>query len=130
MSRQIEDYICASEDRTHYNTEDLFPRGFYLRPKIKPRIARKSFRDYDDKIPDGYYIEPALVPIATTINITNTTEVVEQVDSEQIKEVINDTLPEMKEDIANDVLDMISEDGIDEIYGGSATDVIKEPETP
>ncbi len=37
MSRAIEDYICASEDRSHYNNEVWYLNGFfypYRRPEI------------------------------------------------------------------------------------------------
>ena len=29
MSRAIEDYVCASEDRSHYNTDDWLFQGWY-----------------------------------------------------------------------------------------------------
>ncbi len=29
MSREIENYVCASEDRPHYNNETEYLQGFY-----------------------------------------------------------------------------------------------------
>ena len=51
MPRAIEDYICASEDRPHYNNETLDLYGFYY-PMRRPHV--------------------------TTINIINKTEIIEQ----------------------------------------------------
>ena len=29
MSRAIEKYVCSSEDRVHYNTDNIFLHGFH-----------------------------------------------------------------------------------------------------
>ena len=100
MSRMIEDYVCASEDRVHYNLDDECLRGFHRQGMIAPHVI--------------------------TYNITNKTEIIETVSDDKIKEVVETMIPGLKEDIHNDIVNEIEE--IDEIYGGSATEVLKEPE--
>ena len=112
MSRQIEDYLCASEDRTHYNWDGPCLRGFHTHGMVAPHVIN--------------------------YNIINKTEVVEVVPEEKIKEMVDALVPNIQENITNDILTEINEtiipelttEEIDEIYGGSATDVIKESETP
>ena len=38
MPRAIEDYICASEDRSHYNNEGYYPWGFQT-PMRTPEVT-------------------------------------------------------------------------------------------
>lgn len=38
MPRAIEDYVCASEDRSHYNNETYYPYGFQT-PMLEPRVT-------------------------------------------------------------------------------------------
>lgn len=105
------DYICNSEDRPHYDRDDKFLRGFHY---------------------------PMLAPHVTHIEIVNKTEVVEEVTPERIKEVVESMMPEVKDNIQTEIVTELNEniipnildEGIDEIYGGSATDVIPEQEAP
>lgn len=110
MSRAIERYVCASEDRSHYNNETWCLRGFH------------------------YPLEPHV----TVIEVVNKTEVVEVVPEEKMREMVDAMVPGIQADIRDDLLTEINEtiipelqtEEIDEIYGGSATDVIKEPVEP
>ena len=38
MSRAIENYICASEDRSHYNNETWYLNGFFY-PMRRPEVT-------------------------------------------------------------------------------------------
>lgn len=38
MPRAMEDYICASEDRSHYNNETYCPYGFQT-PMLEPCVT-------------------------------------------------------------------------------------------
>lgn len=101
MPRAIEDYICASEDRPHYNNETLDLYGFYY-PMRRPHV--------------------------TTINIINKTEIIEQgVSEEQINELIDARIPQVIETVANEVGDSIVP-SIKEVHGGSASEVMDDDE--
>lgn len=107
MSRAMENYICASEDRPHYNNETDILYGFRY-PMKSPRV---------------------------TI-IQDITEVIkEEMSEEKINELIDARIPQVTETVINEIGDTIMDlsvtgeavdAAIDEIYGGSASDIIKE----
>lgn len=62
MSRAIEDYICASEDRSHYNNERFSSYGcwgFYL--TIPAYYSPWSYRDYSNSQLDGFILDKKVV---------------------------------------------------------------------
>lgn len=99
MSRAIENYICASEDRSHYNNETWELWGFRY---------------------------PMRVPYVTTINVINKTEVIEQkISEEELNAAIDARIPQITETVANEVGEIIVP-SIKEIHGGSASEVMDE----
>ncbi len=106
MSRAIERYVCSSEDRCHYDTEDIIPFGYYIihKPKddnTKPMMPPEPPYDM------GYMV-PCWSPHMTSINIINKTEITEQVSDEQIQEAINSHIPDITETVVNEIGDNIS----------------------
>ena len=100
MSRAIENYICASEDRSHYNNETDNLYGFHY---------------------------PMRSPEVTIIQQVIKTETVSD---ERLLELINERLPELKETVLNEIVipGITTEDVdavVDEIHGGSALDAIE-----
>lgn len=51
MSRAIENYICASEDRPHYNNESWDLYGFYY-PVRHPEVTIIQQVYKEEKVPD------------------------------------------------------------------------------
>lgn len=43
MSRAIENYICASEDRSHYNNEFFLYNYYYRTPMLIPRYNYTNY---------------------------------------------------------------------------------------
>ena len=127
------DYICSSEDRPHYDTEDIIPFGTYLRKKPNDDIHKYPRRPGDRCAP-GEYPVPVWPPHVTSINITNKTEVVEEVTDERIQTVVDDYVPTITENVIEEIGDNITvsvtaqevDEAVDEIYGGSASDMIPE----
>lgn len=106
MSRARERYICASEDRPHYNNEiDSFVR--YRCPPPPPQVL--SF-----------------------VQENHITEVIkEEVPIDKLNELIDARIPQIAETIINEVGDTVVttdnvDAAVDEIYGGSASDVLEE----
>ncbi len=105
MARGIEHYICASEDRDHYNNMYEYDCYYYPPKPLKPNVIVSPVVNIEQNIPQ-----------------------------EQLKEIINERLQEMKKNIVDEINNSINiaitnEDVdavIDEIYGGSASDVMKE----
>lgn len=79
MSRAIEHYICASEDRSHYNNETYRLRGF-LYPAREPHIT----------IIQEVYKE-------------------EKVSDERLNELIDARIPGLTETVVNEVIPAITE---------------------
>ena len=97
MPRAIEDYICASEDRSHYNNEGYYPWGFQT---------------------------PMRTPEVTVIN--QITKIVkEKISEEELTEIINARIPQITERVTAEVSQNILPE-ITEIDGGSASDLIEE----
>lgn len=97
MPRAIEDYVCASEDRSHYNNEGYYPWGFQT---------------------------PMRTPEVTIIN--QITKVVkEKISEEELTEIINARIPQITERVTAEVSQTILPE-ITEIDGGSASDLIEE----
>lgn len=89
MSRAIENYVCASEDRSHYNTDD--PMGIY-----------------------GFYYgigSPYIQTLNVHYDITPT--------EEQLKRIVEEKIPEVRDQILEEVGEVIvpaiSNDEIDEM---------------
>jgi len=89
MSRAIENYVCASEDRPHYNTDD--PMGIY-----------------------GFYYgigSPYIQSVHVSYNITPT--------EEQLRSLVEEKVPEIRDQVLDEVGEVIvpsiSEEEIDEI---------------
>ena len=97
MPRAIEDYICASEDRSHYNNEGYYPWGFQT---------------------------PMRTPEVTVIN--QITKIVkEKISEEELTEIINARIPQITERVTAEVSQNILPE-ITEIDGGSASDLMEE----
>lgn len=97
MPRAIEDYVCASEDRSHYNNEGYYPWGFQT---------------------------PMRTPEVTVIN--QITKVVkEKISEEELTEIINARIPQITERVTAEVSQNILPE-ITEIDGGSASDLMEE----
>ena len=108
MSRAIENYVCASEDRSHYDTCAWDLQGFRY---------------------------PSLAPQVTYIEVINKTEIVDTVLEEKIKKMVDTVVSKIQTDMRDDLLTELNETiaselQIDEIYGGSATEGMKENITP
>lgn len=95
MPRAIEDYICASEDRSHYDNETYGLWGFEY-PMRSPRV----------------------------ITFVNETKIIkEKVSEEEINQLIDARIQGLTQTVVNEVKETIA-DSIDEVHGGSATEVI------
>lgn len=107
MPRLRENYICSSEDRAHYN--HMNNNNYY----------------YD------YYYNYYYPPKPSENNIIDSSSGLSQ---EQIKKLINERISQLKETLVEEINSMIDikittqdvDAVIDEIYGGSASDVMKE----
>ena len=99
MSRAIEDYVCASEDRSHYNNETCELWGFYY---------------------------PMRSPHVITINeVVEQTVIKEEVPIEKLNELIDARIPELTEIVTDEVSANILPE-ITEVHGRSASEVIGE----
>lgn len=91
MSRAIEHYVCASEDRSHYNTD----------------------RNIDDNILYHMYIQAMRPPIVHYVRPTK------EESTQQINEIINEKSTEWVENIINEIGDItipvLTDEEIDEI---------------
>ena len=104
MSRGMEHYVCASEDRDHYN--NIYAYDCYYYPPRPPR--------------------PNLI-VSPTVHVES------KVSPEELRQLINERLVEMKQTIIDEIKASINVEitteqvdaVIDEIYGGSASDVMK-----
>ena len=99
MPRAIEDYVCASEDRWHYDNETWDLWGFEY-PMRSPKVV-------------------------TIVN--QTTIIKEKVSQEEINQLIDARIPHLTETVVNEVNETLA-DSITEIHGGSATEVIPNKE--
>lgn len=105
MSRAMENYICASEDRPHYNNETDLLYGFQY-PMRSPRV--------------------------TIIQENYVTEIIkEEIPEEKLTELIEARIPQVTEAVIEGIGDSLVttenvDDVIDEIYGGSALDLAQE----
>ena len=83
MPRALEDYICASEDRSHYNNETWDLYGFYY-PWVEPHY--------------------------TTINIINKTEIIEQkISDEELDVEITARIPQIADEVGDIIVPSIKE---------------------
>ena len=120
MSRAIENYICASEDRPHYDNEFFIAYDYWPLPAV--------FIDYPGKTYsyEGYQQPP--VDQNPTNVVINETIVQQTISQEEITEIINNTIPQLAETLAEKLGTIITEADLDaaieEIYGGSASDII------
>ena len=129
------DWICSSEDSVHYDTEDIIPLGAYLFRRPEPEDIRPPREPREDYY-SGMY--PAVAPYIANINITNTTEITQEVSDEHIQNIVDNYVPTITENVIDEIGDNIVVDvntetvdeAVDEIYGGSAEDVLKESDTP
>ena len=117
MSRAIEDYICASEDRSHYNNERFGSYGYWnFYPIIPTYYSPQPCRDYPNPNPQP---SPS----------TNITIIKQTISKQEINEIIDETIPRIADSISNKIGDVIDssdlDSSIDEIYGGSASDMIE-----
>ncbi len=94
MSRAIENYICASEDRPHYNNETWELYGFWY-PMRSPKV----------------------------ITINNITKIEQTISQDQINEMIDARIPEVVETVATEVVDTVVP-SIKEVHGGTASEVM------
>lgn len=100
MSRARERYICASEDRPHYNTEDDYFME-YRYPGPPPNVVT--------------FVQEKIIK--------------EEISEEKLNELIEARISQLKDDIIDQVNDSVAtteviDAAIDEIYGGSASDVL------
>ena len=96
MPRALEDYVCASEDRSHYDNETWDLWGFEY-PMRSPKV----------------------------INIVHETKIIkEKMSEEEINQLIDARIPQLVETVTNEVADTVIP-SITEVHGGSATEVIK-----
>lgn len=99
MSRAIENYICASEDRWHYNNETRYPYGFQT---------------------------PMRTPEVTIINQIVKTEIIKQeISEEELARLIETCIPQITKVVTTEVSQNILPE-ITEIDGGSASEVMDE----
>ena len=119
MSRAIEDYICASEDRSHYNNETY--REFHYFPFAQPAYYPIKQEDYPS-------YNPTVTPQQPTNITINKTIIQQTISKQEVNEIITAAIPQLAEAISNEIEDItINPDidaAIDEIYGGSASDII------
>lgn len=102
MSRARERYICASEDRPHYNNEADYFMG-YRCPAPPPNVVT--------------FVQEKIIK--------------EEISVDKLNELIDARIPQITETVINEVGDSIVtsdtvDSAIDEIYGGSASDVLEE----
>ena len=102
MSRARERYICASEDRPHYNNEADYFMG-YRCPAPPPNV----------------------------VTFVQEKKIKEEISEDKLNELIDARIPQLKEDVLNEINDTVTttdviDAAIDEIYGGSASDVLEE----
>ena len=102
MSRARERYICASEDRPHYNNEADYFMG-YRCPAPPPNVVT--------------FVQEKIIK--------------EEISEDKLNELIDARIPQLKEDVLNEINDTVTttdviDAAIDEIYGGSASDVLEE----
>lgn len=103
MPRAMEDYICASEDRSHYNNETYYPYGFQT-PMLEPRVT--------------------IIQEIHKVEISD--EQLSKVLADRMPEVKETILNELGDIITKDNID----DAITEIHGGTAADAIREDNSP
>ncbi len=102
MSRARERYICASEDRPHYNNEADYFMG-YRCPAPPPNVVT--------------FVQEKIIK--------------EEISEDKLNELIDARIPQLKEDVLNEINDTVTttdviDAAVDEIYGGSASDVLEE----
>lgn len=119
MSRAIENYICASEDRPHFNNDFFIDYDYWSFPLI-PFYYPNEICPYEE-----YYQPQQQNPTSVVINETIIQQSITQ---EEITELLNRTIPQLAENLAERLGNIISEEDLDaainEIYGGSASDMI------
>lgn len=119
MSRTIEDYICASEDRSHYNNERFNSYGYWsFYPTVPIYYQLQPCRDYPNPGPNPQPSPP-----------TNITIIQQTISKQEINEIIDEQIPRIADSISDKIGDIINnsdlDSSIDEIYGGSASDMIE-----
>jgi len=120
MSRAMENYICASEDRSHYNTDTCVLLDYWPDPLVPIHypVQIGSYEEYPQSLVDQ---NPANIVI-------NETVIQQNISQEEIIEIINNTIPQLAETLAEKLGTIITEAdldaAIDEIYGGSASSLI------
>lgn len=91
MSRAIEQYVCASEDRSHYNTD----------------------RNIDDSFLYHMYIQALHPPVIQYI------QPIKSENEKQINEILDEKSPELVETIINEIGEIVvptlTDEEIDEI---------------
>ena len=98
MSRAMEDWVCASEDRWHYDNDTWYPYGFQT-PMVSPEV--------------------------TIINQIVKTEIIEQkISEEELNELIEARIPQLVERVTAEASENIIPE-ITEIHGGSASEVLE-----
>lgn len=102
MSRAMERYICASEDRPHYNNEADYFMG-YRYPAPPPHVVT--------------FVQEKIIR--------------EEISEDRLNEIIDARIPQIKETVINEIGDVQVtteniDNAVDEIYGGSASDVLEE----
>lgn len=105
MSRGLEHYICASEDRDHYNNTYAYDCYYYPPRPPKPNII-----------------------VSPIVNVES------KVSQEELRNIVNERLQALKQTIVEEIKASINievtneqvDAVINEIYGGSASDVMKE----
>lgn len=120
MSRAIENYICASEDRPHYDTEFLITYDYWSPPVTPVNYHGGPYMQQDCYRPPEHN-DPKNV-------IINKTIIQQSMSKEEITQLINDTIPQLAENLAEKLGTIVTEADLDaaieEIYGGSASDII------
>jgi cell division ATPase FtsA len=101
MSRAIEDYVCASEDRPHYNNETWELWGFQY-PMKSPKVINIK-------------------------EVIETKVIKEEVPEEKLNELIDARIPHITEVVTDEVNEAIIPT-ITEVHGGSATEVMDDDE--
>lgn len=100
MWREMENYICNSEDRPHYDTDRFYP----------------------------WHCAPMRTPEVTVINqIVETKIIKETISEEELTEIIDARLPQITQRVTEEVSTNILPE-INEIDGGSASDALLDDE--
>lgn len=99
MSRAIEDYICASEDRSHYNNEIYSSYAYWGLYSITPAYYPIQ----------SYYCNPQPTPPSPP----NVTIIKQVISKEEINEIIDGTIPRIAESISNRIGDIIENSDLD-----------------